>query len=121
VILRDLSFAAIVKPLRTWWVYERALSLALGDTNLFVDNWLQTSSYLYEVSPIAIVSQYMHITLMTQLILLGVRTQLSMVEGKDDEVVTYVNSKTGFRSLRIVKGVDRLIDISDTEMEKGHQ
>jgi len=65
VKLRVLSFAAIIKPLRTWWVYERVLSLDLGDTNLLVDNWLQISSYSYEVSPIAIVSQYKFITLMT--------------------------------------------------------
>ena len=32
-----------------------------------------------------------------------------MVEGKNDYAVTYVNSETGFDSLRIVKGVDRLI------------
>jgi len=44
-----------------------------------------------------------------------------MVGGKDDKAVTYVNSETGFGSLRIVKGVDRLIDISDTDMEEGHR
>jgi len=44
-----------------------------------------------------------------------------MVESKDDKAVTYVHSKTGFGSLRIVKGVDRLIYISDTDMEEGHQ
>jgi len=44
-----------------------------------------------------------------------------MVEGKDDEEVTYVNSKTGFDSRRIVKGVDHLIYISDTNMEEGHR
>jgi len=43
-----------------------------------------------------------------------VRTQLSMVEGKDNEAVTYVNSKIGFCSLRVVKGVDCLKHISDT-------
>jgi len=32
-----------------------------------------------------------------------------MVEGEADEAVTYVNSNAGFGSLRIVKGVDRLI------------
>jgi len=47
--------AAIVKPLRTWWVYERAILLALSDKNLFVDNWVQISLYPYEVSLIAIV------------------------------------------------------------------
>jgi len=44
-----------------------------------------------------------------------------MVEGKDDEAVTYVNSETDFGSLRIVQGVDRLTYISDTDMEKRHQ
>ena len=44
-----------------------------------------------------------------------------MVEGKDDEAVTCVNSETGFASLRIVKGVDRLIYISDTDMEERHR
>jgi len=44
-----------------------------------------------------------------------------MVEGKDDEAVTYENSETGFGSLRIVKDVDRLIYISDTNMEEGHR
>ena len=34
-----------------------------------------------------------------------------MVEAKDDEAVMYVNSNEGFGSLRIVKGVDRLIYI----------
>jgi len=43
-----------------------------------------------------------------------------MVEGKDDGAVTNVNSETGFGSLRIVKGVDRLIYISCTNMEEGH-
>jgi hypothetical protein len=44
-----------------------------------------------------------------------------MVEGKDDEAVIYVNSERGFGSLRIVKGVDCLIYISDTNMEQGHR
>jgi len=44
-----------------------------------------------------------------------------MVEGKDDKAVTYVNTETGFGSLRIVKGVDRLIYISNTNMEEGHR
>jgi len=44
-----------------------------------------------------------------------------MLEGKDEKAVTYVNSETGFGSLRIVKGVDRLIYISNTDMEEGHQ
>jgi len=76
--------------------------------NRFVDNWLHISSYPFQVSPVAIVSQYKHITLMMKITLLGVRTQLSMAEAKDDEAVTYVNSKAGFSSLRIVKGVDHL-------------
>jgi len=33
----------------------------------------------------------------------------------------YKNSETGFDRLRIVKGVDRLIYISDTDLEEGHQ
>jgi len=52
---------------------------------------------------------------------MGVRTRPSLVEGKDDTAVTYENSKTGFGSLRIVEGVDRLIYISDTDMEEGHR
>jgi len=44
-----------------------------------------------------------------------------MVEGKDDEAVRYVNSETGFGSLRIVKSVECLIYISDTNMEEGHR
>jgi len=44
-----------------------------------------------------------------------------MVEGKDDKAVMYVNSETGFGSLRIVKGVDRLIYFSDTDMEERHR
>jgi hypothetical protein len=60
-----LAFFAIIKPLWTQWVYERALSLALADRNLLVDNWLLISSYWYEESPIPIVSHYEHITLMT--------------------------------------------------------
>jgi len=44
-----------------------------------------------------------------------------MVEAKDENAVTYENSKAGFASLRIVKGVDCLIYISDTDMEEGHQ
>jgi len=37
------------------------------------------------------------------------------------KAVTYENSKTGFGSLRIVKGVDRLIYISDSDMQKGQR
>jgi len=44
-----------------------------------------------------------------------------MVEGKKDKAAMYVNSKTGFGSIRIVKGVDRLIHISNTDMEEGHK
>jgi len=43
-----------------------------------------------------------------------------MVEALDEEAVTYENSETGFGSLRIVKGVDHLIYISDTDWEEGH-
>jgi len=52
---------------------------------------------------------------------MGVRTRPSMAEGKDDKAVTNVNSETGFDSLTIVKDVDRLIYISDTDMEEGHR
>jgi len=52
---------------------------------------------------------------------MGVRTQPSMVEGKNDVVVIYVNSETGCDSLRIVQSVDRLIYISDTDMQKGYR
>jgi hypothetical protein len=51
---------------------------------------------------------------------MGVRTQPAMVEGKDDNAGMNVNSKAGFASLRIDKGVDSLIYISDTDMEEGH-
>jgi len=44
-----------------------------------------------------------------------------MVEGKDDEIVLYVNSETGFASFRIVNGVNLWIAISDTDMEEGHR
>jgi hypothetical protein len=44
-----------------------------------------------------------------------------MVEGKDDRAVTYENSETGFSSRRIVKCVDRLVYISDTKIDEGHQ
>jgi hypothetical protein len=37
------------------------------------------------------------------------------------KAVTYENSETGFSSLEIVNGVDRVIYISDTNMEEGHQ
>jgi len=44
-----------------------------------------------------------------------------MVDAKDEKAVTYVNSEIGLGSLRIVKGVDRLIYISDTDMAEGHR
>jgi len=75
VKLSVLSLATVIILLRTRWVYDRALSLVPGDKNLFIVNWLQISSYSYEVSPIAIVLQHEHITLMTQLALMGVRTR----------------------------------------------
>jgi hypothetical protein len=40
-----------------------------------------------------------------------------MIDGNDDEAGTYVNLKTGFRSLMIVDGVGRLIYIGKTNME----
>jgi hypothetical protein len=52
---------------------------------------------------------------------MAVRTRPSMVEARMTKAVTYENSETGFGSLKIVKGVDRLIYVSDTVMEKGHQ
>jgi len=44
-----------------------------------------------------------------------------MEDGEANKAVTYENSETGFGSLRIVKGVDLLIYISDTDMVEGHQ
>jgi len=44
-----------------------------------------------------------------------------MVEVKDEDAVTYVNSETGFGSFRIIKGVDCLIYISNTDIDEGHQ
>ena len=38
--------------------------MAVDDTNLFINNWLQISSYPYKMLPITIVSQYEHITFM---------------------------------------------------------
>lgn len=38
----------------------------------------------------------------------------------DDDAVRYVNSKTGFCSLRIGKGGDPVMSICDTDMEQGH-
>jgi hypothetical protein len=43
-----------------------------------------------------------------------------MVEGKKYKVVAYMNCNAGVGSLRIVKSVDRLIYISDTNMEERH-
>jgi len=37
------------------------------------------------------------------------------------KAVKYENSETGFGSLRIVKGVDRLIYINNTDTEEGHR
>jgi len=80
-----LSFATIIELLCTRWVYERARSLALDDTNQLVDNCLQISSYSYKVSPIAIVSHYKLIILMTWLVLMIVGTGPSMIEDKDNK------------------------------------
>lgn len=43
------------------------------------------------------------------------------MEGNDDRAVTYVNSKTGFGSVRNVKSSDYLRNISDTDLEAGHR
>jgi hypothetical protein len=43
-----------------------------------------------------------------------------MVEKKDDEAVTNVNSETGFGRFRIIKGLDCLIYICNTNREEGH-
>jgi hypothetical protein len=40
----DLAFAVIVTLLCTHWVYDRAVSLALGDKNRIFDNWLEIYS-----------------------------------------------------------------------------
>jgi len=39
--------------------------MARGDRNLLVGEWFLICLYLYEVLPIAIVSQYVHHTVMT--------------------------------------------------------
>jgi hypothetical protein len=44
-----------------------------------------------------------------------------MVEIQHEEADMYENSKRGVDSLRIDKGVDHLIYISDTDLEEGHQ
>jgi hypothetical protein len=59
--------------------------------------------------------------MMTQLILMAVRTQPSMVEAMMTKRVMNEKSETGFGSLTIVKGVDRLIYISDTDMAEGQR
>jgi hypothetical protein len=43
--VRDPSFAVIVTLLCTQSVDDGAVSLALGDKNRIVDNWLEISSY----------------------------------------------------------------------------
>jgi hypothetical protein len=57
-------FAANITVLCTQWVYVRGLSLALGETDIFVDIWLQISWYQNKELPMAIMSQFEHITLM---------------------------------------------------------
>jgi hypothetical protein len=52
---------------------------------------------------------------------MGVRPRAPLVHCMDDEAVTSVNSETGFGSLRMVKGADRLIYISNHEMAEGHR
>jgi len=42
-----------------------------------------------------------------------------MVEGKNDEAVTYANTKPGFGSLTIAKGEDHLVYIRDTDVDEG--
>ena len=116
--VRDLSFAVIVSTLCTQWVYDRAGSLALSDKNLIVDNWLQISSYWFKVLPLASVSQYENITLLTLLILLGVTTRPSMVVGKDDEAVNNVISESSFGCHMIVKVLDHRIYLSKTDIEE---
>jgi hypothetical protein len=86
-----------------------------------MDDWLHINLYSYEVLPKATVSQYDHITLMAYLLLMGVRTQDSMVEGKDDEAVTSVNSEKRMGSFRNDKSVDCQIYISDSDKEKGYR
>jgi hypothetical protein len=44
-----------------------------------------------------------------------------MVEGKDDEGYTYVNSATGFGNVTILIGLDHLTYISDSDIDEGHQ
>ena len=44
-----------------------------------------------------------------------------MFKGKDDKAITYVSSETDFGSLSMVEGLDRLINIIDTDMKEGHR
>jgi len=44
-----------------------------------------------------------------------------MVQGNDDNAVTYLNSEAGLDSLRMVKAVDHLIYISDTDIKERHR
>jgi hypothetical protein len=44
-----------------------------------------------------------------------------MVEGKNDEAATNENSETGCDSLSIVKGVDHLRYIGNTNSEDAHR
>jgi hypothetical protein len=97
--LRYWLLATCIKPICTLWVYYTLLSLALGNMNLFVYNWIQPSWNINEVSPMEIVSQYELIALMMYLLHLGVGTWRSMVEGKDDVTVPYVNYQPGVKLL----------------------
>jgi hypothetical protein len=65
VKVRDQVFGAVFKLFRIQWVYEWALSLGLGGTNQFVYKWPRLGSYQYEILQIAIVSQLVHILLIT--------------------------------------------------------
>jgi hypothetical protein len=116
--VRNLSFAVIVTLLCTQWVYGRAVSLALGDKNRIVENWLEISSYSFKLLSLARVSQYEKITLLTCLILLGVTTRPSMVMGNDDEAVNNVISETSFGCCTIVKIWDHVIYLSNTDIEE---
>jgi hypothetical protein len=49
-----------------------------------------------------------------------VRTQPLMVNRRIPNAVRYENSNASFASLRIVKGVDCPIYMSNTNMEEGH-
>lgn len=58
---------------------------------------------------------------MRKMELLAFGTRLLRVEGKDDEIVRYLNSEADFGSLRIVKDVDSRMYIGYTEMEDRHR